>query len=189
VAIKDIRSVHGFHGTSEANAESILRNGFRPSENPYDWLGAGVYFFQDAPHAAHNYAEKYCQENGGEPTVLRSRVRLASCIDLFDTALNDTFRAIYETCSQANESLPENNGGFRPLDRMIVNYVCSFFEEEHHLPVQSVRGIFIEHDDEERLFPGSLIYKTSHVQIAVRDTALIEHIEPWEQTGSLLEER
>ena len=41
--------VYGFHGTSIDAAEVILREGFRPSRNAYDWLGDGIYFFQDAP--------------------------------------------------------------------------------------------------------------------------------------------
>ena len=186
MAIRDIRRVDGFHGTTEANAESILENGFNPSENPYDWLGGGVYFFQDAPHAAHDYAKKYCREHGGEPAVLRSQIRLASCADLFDTELNDIFGAIYEKYSQVNESIPVNRGGYRPLDRTVMDYACLILKEDYNARVQCVRAIFIEVDEEERLFPGSLIYRTSHVQIAVRDTTLIKHTEPWEQTKSLL---
>jgi hypothetical protein len=41
--------VYGYHGTSQAQAASILTNGFQASDNDYDWLGTGVYFFQDAP--------------------------------------------------------------------------------------------------------------------------------------------
>jgi hypothetical protein len=32
-----------------SNARKIVVSGFRISSNDWDWLGDGVYFFQDAP--------------------------------------------------------------------------------------------------------------------------------------------
>jgi hypothetical protein len=49
--------VLGYHGTSRENAIRILNNGFRVSSNDYDWLGEGVYFFQDAPMRALQWAK------------------------------------------------------------------------------------------------------------------------------------
>jgi len=42
----------GYHGTSQAVAQVILRDGFVVSRNVYEWLGDGVYFFQDSPNRA-----------------------------------------------------------------------------------------------------------------------------------------
>jgi len=39
------RRVYGYHGTSAAAAELILRDGFMASKRSYDWLGDGVYFW------------------------------------------------------------------------------------------------------------------------------------------------
>jgi hypothetical protein len=36
----------GYHGTSRAKARNILENGFFASDNDYDWLGTGIYFFR-----------------------------------------------------------------------------------------------------------------------------------------------
>jgi hypothetical protein len=33
----------GYHGTSTAVAQTVLRDGFKISRNVYDWLGAGVH--------------------------------------------------------------------------------------------------------------------------------------------------
>jgi hypothetical protein len=38
--------VHGYHGTSQTKAANILKYGFLASDNDYDWLGTGIYFFQ-----------------------------------------------------------------------------------------------------------------------------------------------
>jgi hypothetical protein len=46
----------GYHGTSRAKARNILENGFFASDNDYDWLGTGIYFFQDAAIRAKQWA-------------------------------------------------------------------------------------------------------------------------------------
>jgi hypothetical protein len=53
--------VHGYHGTSVENAESISSEGFRVSRNDYDWLGKGIYFWQDAPERALSWAQQQHQ--------------------------------------------------------------------------------------------------------------------------------
>jgi hypothetical protein len=73
--------IYGYHGTSQTKATSILASGFRVSDNNYDWLGTGIYFFQDAPLRAHQWAT---QQYPGEPAVIRAHLRLENCIDLFD---------------------------------------------------------------------------------------------------------
>jgi hypothetical protein len=50
------RILTGHHGTSRQVAETVLSKGFRASKNPYDWLGDGVYFWQDAPLRAMEWA-------------------------------------------------------------------------------------------------------------------------------------
>jgi hypothetical protein len=55
--------VYGYHGTSRTKAMSILNNGFRVSDNDYDWLGTGIYFFQDAPARAGAWAKEQYPED------------------------------------------------------------------------------------------------------------------------------
>ena len=71
----------GYHGTSRRAARVVLRDGFRTSRNEYDWLGDGVYFFQDAPNRAREWA---AQRYGSDGVVIRSIIRLDDCMDLLD---------------------------------------------------------------------------------------------------------
>lgn len=43
--------VYGHHGCDESVAKRILegRVPLTPSYNAYDWLGSGIYFWEDAP--------------------------------------------------------------------------------------------------------------------------------------------
>ena len=73
--------IYGYHGTSQTKAANILKHGFRASDNDYDWLDTGIYFFQDAPLRARQWATQQYPDN---PAVILSLIRLDNCIDLFD---------------------------------------------------------------------------------------------------------
>ena len=48
------KTLTGYHGTSKEKSESILKNGFEISESKdknYEWLGDGVYFWEDDYYA------------------------------------------------------------------------------------------------------------------------------------------
>jgi len=40
--------VTGYHGTLKAYVDAITTKGFNISTNPWEWLGDGIYFWQDA---------------------------------------------------------------------------------------------------------------------------------------------
>jgi hypothetical protein len=79
--MNDRIEVYGYHGTSQTKAMSILKHGFLPSDNDYDWLGTGIYFFQDAPIRAKQWA---IEQHPNEPAVICCLIQLENCIDLFD---------------------------------------------------------------------------------------------------------
>lgn len=52
--------VLGFHGCDEKVGESILKTPgahIHPSDNAWDWLGAGIYFWENDPVRAYEFAE------------------------------------------------------------------------------------------------------------------------------------
>jgi hypothetical protein len=59
------RIVVGYHGCTEAFAKGLLLgkkpiSDWRPSQNEWDWLGHGIYFWEHAPARALRWArEKY----------------------------------------------------------------------------------------------------------------------------------
>jgi len=74
-------AVYGYHGTSIERAASIMEEGYRISRNDYDWLGDGVYFWQDAPQRAWEWATQHHQS---QAAVVGSLIQLNDCIDLLD---------------------------------------------------------------------------------------------------------
>jgi hypothetical protein len=62
----------GYHGTEQANCESILQDGFRPSSGERHWLGDGVYFFTEAFYAykwRYDKCQADAEERGGKPKL------------------------------------------------------------------------------------------------------------------------
>jgi hypothetical protein len=175
--------VYGYHGTSQTKAANILKHGFLASDNDYDWLGTGIYFFQDAPIRAKQWAT---QQHPNEPAVLRASIHLNNCIDLFDTGWQPLLKSLYnsfvEQWRMTNQPLPRQDpdrSKAHRLDCSFLNYSIELLSSRD-FAIDSVRAVFTEG---ERLFPDSAIFDLAHVQIAIRNPALITTIELIETSG------
>jgi hypothetical protein len=90
----ELPKIFGYHGTSTARADTILSEGFRASDNDYDWLGTGIYFFQDAPQRARQWAIQQYPDN---PAVICSHIHLDNCLDLFDIGWQPSLKNVYHS--------------------------------------------------------------------------------------------
>jgi hypothetical protein len=173
--------IYGYHGTSKTKAMNIQQNGFVASDNDYDWLGTGIYFFQDAPIRAKQWAS---QQHPEDPAVIRALIRLDNCIDLFDITWQPLLKHIYNSFRERyrliNRPLPKQNPDSRSerlrqrskahrLDCAFFNFASEIVFSQGQ-SVESIRATFMEG---ERLFPDSAVFDLAHVQIAVRNPALI----------------
>src|ERR1044071_2251235 len=110
------RVVLGYHGCDAAVAERLLvGEPFRNSENDYDWLGSGVYFWEYGADRALQFARDQ-QRRGkvAEPAVVGAVVQLGNCFDLLDTAYTRELAAAYRDyrsmLAQTGAMLPRNAG-------------------------------------------------------------------------------
>ncbi|PSB58528.1 hypothetical protein [Chamaesiphon polymorphus] len=169
----------GYHGTNLESAQQILQTGFILSRNKYDWLGKGVYFWQDAPYRAWDWASEYCGKHGGDPAVIRSVVKInrGEFMDLLDYSqdpnwANHLSMAHQYLQQQTNSRLPPNKRaiGYHALDRLVLDTLIEDILKPIDINVIAVRACFQEG---EEIYPGSAIYNKSHIQVAVRDTSSI----------------
>ena len=144
----------------------ILEGGFQLSQNPYDWLGDGVYFFQDASERAWEWAYS---NHGKEAAVIGAEIRLVDCLDLLDigwskviTEAHDQFLDYYR---RSGLNIPRQTSGAHRLDREVINYAVGVWAEQGTI-IRCVRAAFSEG---RAVYPDSAIFDRSHVQIAVRD--------------------
>ena len=158
--------VTGFHGTTMESADVILRSGFRLSQKPYDWLGDGVYFFQDASERAWQWA---LENHGHEAAVIGAELSLVDCLDMLDTTWTKIVTEAYDQflgCfKQLGMNLPRQTSGAHRLDREVINYVVGVLAEQGII-IRCVRASFAEG---RPVYPDSAFYDRGHVQIAVRD--------------------
>lgn len=158
--------VTGYHGTSSAMAGIIEREGFKLSRNDYDWLGDGVYFFQDGLLRAWQWAR---ERHGDDVAVIGADIRLVDCMDLLDVGWTGILSNAYDEYSSLLEKIgraaPRQTGGAHSLDRDVINYAVDMLAR-NGIRVACVRAAFREG---QPIYPGSAFHDRSHVQIAVRE--------------------
>ena len=163
--------VYGYHGCSRDVAEMLLSGkdvSLNSSENDYDWLGSGIYFWEEAPHRALEWAQlKFGKDNAA---VLGAKIRLGHCLNLMDVDSYETLRQSYQNLVKHGQALPKNGKLLHRLDCAVINAALRHAETVVKAPYDTVRCPFVEG---EPVFPDSKFYDHSHIQISVRNPAAI----------------
>jgi hypothetical protein len=170
----------GFHGCERDVAERVFagETHLNSSENDYDWLGSGIYFWVDSYERAIDWARS--SKKIKDPYVVGAFIDPGYCLNLTDFGVNDelkrAFSLLKSTFDCAGESLPKNSTSHhntlmvRRLDCAVINYLHQLRDEQDLSAFNTVYGVFEEGDS---LFEGSALKERTHVQIAVRTPASI----------------
>jgi hypothetical protein len=170
--------VRGYHGTSVKIAAAICANQrITVSENEWDWLGRGCYFWEDGLHRAWEWAMKH---HADEPAVVSVPIRFGKCLNLCDGNQYPILQAAHATLAEEAASqgsvLPSNSSDLRhPLDCLVVNFVCDHILDD----IETVRAPFQEGDP---VYPGAALTRQAHVHLCVkRPSAYVGSLrpEPW----------
>jgi hypothetical protein len=139
-------------------------HGFRPSRNDWDWLGAGVYFWEFGHQRAHDWAHQWPRLQGKSFAVVGAILQLGNCLDLLDT--DHTRRLAEFTARYVADGgvVPANSGAKRLGDCFLVNGYCDRISVAR-APFDTVRGLFQEG---EPIADGSEIRLENHIQIVAR---------------------
>ncbi len=164
----------------------ILGGGsLRPSENDNDWLGHGVYFWENNEQRALQFAEEAARRKTSsikEPFVIGAVIDLGHCLDLTDMSclaeVKQSYDALRKAFIKAGMVLPINKNIGKNGDMLLRQLDCAVIEYEHTInetakmkSFDSVRGIFVEGAE---LFPGGGIREKNHIQICVRNPNCIK---------------
>ena len=177
------RTIIAYHGCDLEVAERLLAGEpFRKSENEYDWLGEGIYFWEYGADRAMKFAEdQKRRKRVKDPAIVGAIVQLGNCFDLMDTKFTDELSVAFELFKTLHEKkkepLPKNAGTtpdkkLRRLDCAVLNFYFKTLESDPDKPLHydTVRCGFVEGP---AAFEGSGIRHQSHVQIAVRNPACV----------------
>ena len=161
--------VVGYHGTSRKHARNILRRGFKPSGNDWDWLGRGIYFFEEDLERAQEWAREHHVD---DPAVIAAVIDLGGVLDLNQRGTLDQLqlaaKQLEASYHSAGQTLPNNRGQRRMFDNLLINYFCNKAASAHVYPV--VRGLF---EEGPPIHAASAFRRLTHVQLAVRDPRAI----------------
>jgi hypothetical protein len=176
--------VLGYHGCDIAVAGAILMRAtdhLKPSTNKWDWLGDGIYFWENDPVRAEQFAKQGAAD-GQKVTkgriqvawVVGAIIDLGICCNLYDqTSLTEISAAYADLKSKFDTfkaPLPENKGNGRFLDRAVFQHMHELRRSVGLPAYQTIRGGFPEGGE---LYPGAGLSTQNHIQIAVLDTTCI----------------
>jgi len=190
--------VLGFHGCDAETRQSLLNNPDKLiySDKPYDWLGHGLYFWENNYERALLWAkDKKILGKIQTPSVIGAVLFLGNCLDLLDSSYIKILQQYYKTMEAEyrteNNELPQNKNltNDQHKDRIIRELDCTLIEYMHQAILEqiveeketqgfselkifdSVRGVFTEGGP---AFPGAGIQEKNHIQICIRNSNSIK---------------
>lgn len=188
----------GFHGCDAAVRDALLKrpNVIQKSEKPYDWLGHGIYFWENNIERALQWArDKAKRGEIKKPAVIGAIISLDYCLDFLDSRFIDMIGAYHELMAdnyeEINQKMPENKDSRHDIhkDKILRELDCSVIEFMHQAirtqiladqkekgfstfkRFDSARGVFTEGGP---AFTGAGIQLKNHIQICVRNTNCIK---------------
>lgn len=182
--------VLGFHGCDKATAEEVFsgKTRLKNSTNEWDWLGNGIYFWENNPQRALEYARllvkhpERCSKPVKTPAVIGAVIDLGYCVNLLDEKsirlvkeANEVYCAM---CEAENQPAAQNKSGGNSKDLLLRYRDCAvieslhiFREEKKERPFDSVRGIFGEG---KPLYDNAGFREKNHIQICIRNPNCIK---------------
>lgn len=166
----------GYHGCEKSIARDLIlgKSHMEPSLNKYDWLGSGIYFWENDPQRAYEFAKdtKKC----AEPFVVGAILNLGYCFDLTcrqDLDLlkfgweNVVLPSIGEGGTLINKPSKRGETGelmLRFLDCHVINALHQFNKSNGMQEFDSVRGAFWEGNE---VYPTAGFREKSHIQLCI----------------------
>ncbi len=182
--------IPGFHGYDKKIADEVInqKTSLLESSNEFDWLGHGMYFWENSPARAMEFAQ-FLKDNPSkaqkpieQPSVIGAIIDLGYCFDLVNYEMLSLLKSGYEVFKDAWEKqgkkLPANKAVGHSGDLLLRNLDCAVIETIHQIrkdrnmqPFDSVRGVFWEGDD---LYPNAGFKEKNHLQLCIRNPNCIK---------------
>ncbi|MDH1337351.1 hypothetical protein N5D77_24010 [Comamonas thiooxydans] len=177
--------VLGFHGTDQKTVTDILndpKGHLNSSANVHDWLGGGIYFWENDPIRALQFSKERMKWKGvtdKKPAVIGAIIDLGLCLNLSEQKALEELRVAYGVLKDDfelfGEDLPVNapDGKLwsRNLDCLVIDRLHKLRENFGMTKYDSVRSSFKEGKE---VYAGTEFQMKNHIQIAVRSTACIK---------------
>lgn len=150
------------------------RDQLNPSDNVWDWLGPGIYFWEQNPGRALQYACESAnkkQKNAKrirQPFVIGVVIELGNCLNLMSPSSAEIIKAAHkltiDAFHKAGLPLPKNTGANRALDCAVMRTVHATRGKSGLAGYDTVRCAFPEG---KPIYEGSHFHDRLHIEIAV----------------------
>lgn len=175
--------VTAFHSCDREVGLKVLngQDDLRSSDNIWDWLGGGIYFWEQNPLRALQYAEE--SANGKQknkvriktPFVLGANILLGNCLNLIEIQsveiLREAHDGLVSVYQKAGLPLPANNGPNRSLDCAVIKSVHEIAKQKGREPFDTIRCAF---EEGKPIYPNSNFHTRQHIEICVVNPAMIQ---------------
>jgi hypothetical protein len=179
----------GFHGCdlSVRNKLVMGKSSLRSSHNPYDWLGHGIYFWENNQQRSLDFAKELKTRSGIKskikaPAVVGAVLDMGFCLDLLDTEyislVGESHKTLVESCKTLGLPIPVNSNSGSSTDLLLRNLDCAVIQnlhierrENNMKSFDSVRGAFIEG---KPLYDDAGFREKNHIQICIRNPNCIK---------------
>jgi hypothetical protein len=188
----------GFHGCDETVKQKLINSSssIQKSKKPYDWLGHGMYFWENNHDRAMEWAtEKKKRGEIATPAVVGAILQLGYCCDLLDSRYVQLLKEYYNLMADAykivGRELPQNKNLshdvhkdriLRVLDCTVIEYMHDEIYDRYKQDIfnkgfsdlkifESTRCVFTEGGP---IYKGAGIFEKSHIQICIRNPDCIK---------------
>lgn len=175
----------GFHGCDQSICDIVVsgQTMLKASRNGYDWLGHGIYFWENNYERALEFANNPPGKRKiPNPAVLGAVIDLQNCLDLLDKKylclVKESYYDLISLFKASDRKIPFNRTIHGSKDLLIRELDCAVIEHLHETrmdenlnPFDSVRGVFVEGNE---LYPGAGFNDKNHIQIGIRNPNCIK---------------
>lgn len=172
--------VLGFHGCDQSTFNSVIKESqpMKASNNKYDWLGPGIYFWENNYERAYDWAVAQSSNPKSsikEPAVIGAVIDLGYCLNLTDYESIEIIKRGYKMLKllfeELDEPMPENKNIKNNTDLLVRNLDCAVIQQIHTFNKEtdkpaydSVRGVFVEGSE---IYPNSGFRDKTHIQLCI----------------------
>ncbi len=175
--------ITGFHSCDREVGLRILNGEDQliASDNTWDWLGPGVYFWEQNPGRALEYAIEVATKKQKNkkliktPFVIGAIIELGHCLNLLEpnsiNIVKDAHNSLEKLSALSGDPMPVNKGANRQLDCAVIKSVHESNRRQGFKVYDTIRCAFLEGKE---IYPGSNFTDRLHIEICVINTELIK---------------
>lgn len=163
MVFKDYQCI-GYHGTTKLAAELIIKsNEFFVSDNSEDWLGKGVYFFEDDINQAINFISKARKVK--DYKIIKAKIKSDRWIDLVK---NENYLYLLKIADEIKKRNIPSLKGYKLVNAVVIDFM-------HQIEEFDIISATFEIEKSSRCSGMNIM--PMQIQICVKNTNCISDIE------------